>query len=88
MANRGYPGKYEKNSVIRNLEDAEEDANCYVFHAGTARADNGALLAIGGRVLAITALGNDVASARKRAYEGVAKIDWSNGFYRKDIAKT
>jgi len=87
MACKGYPGSYETGSVIRNHEAAEHNADCYVFHAGTARADNGDLIAVGGRVLAVTALGDDAASARKSAYEGVAKIDWDNGFYRSDIAK-
>ena len=87
MANKGYPGNYEKGSVIRNLEMVEQTADCYVFHAGTARANNGDLIAVGGRVLAVTALGDDPASARKNAYGGVVKIDWDNGFYRSDIAK-
>ena len=87
MANKGYPGIYEKGSVIRNLEAVEQTIDCYVFHAGTARASNGDLIAVGGRVLAVTALGDDLASARKDAYKGVAKIDWDNGFYRSDIAK-
>jgi phosphoribosylamine--glycine ligase len=87
MANKGYPGSYEKGSIIRGLKAAEQTADCYVFHAGTARADNGDLIAVGGRVLAVTALGNDAASARKNAYEGVARIDWDNGFYRSDIAQ-
>ncbi len=88
MANKGYPGNYEKGGVIRNLEVAEQTDDCYVFHAGTARANNGDLIAVGGRVLAVTALGDDTASARKNAYEVVTKIDWDNNFYRSDIAKT
>ena len=87
MASKGYPGKHEKGSVIRNLEAVEQSANCYVFHAGTALADNGDLIAVGGRVLAITALGDDAVLARNNAYYGVAKIDWNRGFYRSDIAK-
>ena len=87
MANKGYPENYEKGSIIRNLEVAEQTADCYVFHAGTARNSTGDLIAVGGRVLAVTALGDDLASARKDAYKGVAKIDWDNGFYRSDIAK-
>jgi len=87
MANKGYPGSYEKGSVIRDVDAAETVADCYVFHAGTALADNGDLIAVGGRVLAVTALGDDAASARRHAYEAVAKINWQNGFYRNDIAK-
>ena len=87
MANKGYPAKYEKGSVIRNLDVVEQTADCYVFHAGTERTNNGDLIAVGGRVLAVTALGVNPENARKNAYEGVAKIDWDNGFYRSDIAK-
>ena len=61
---------------------------CNVFHAGTALADNGDLIAVGGRVLAVTALGDDAETARRNAYAGVAKIDWQGGFYRSDIAKS
>ena len=56
-------------------------------YAGTARNSTGDLIAVGGRVLAVTALGDDPASARKNAYEAIVKIDWDNGFYRSDIAK-
>jgi phosphoribosylamine--glycine ligase len=88
MASKGYPGGYEKGSVIRAIDAAETVPDCNVFHAGTARADNGDLIAVGGRVLAVTALGDDAETARRNAYAGVAKIDWQGGFYRSDIAKT
>jgi phosphoribosylamine--glycine ligase len=85
MANKGYPGNYEKGDVIRNLEVAEQTYDCHVFHAGTARDNNGDLIAVGGRVLTVTALGDDTASARKDAYEVVTKIAWNTCFYRSDI---
>jgi phosphoribosylamine--glycine ligase len=88
MASKGYPGSYETGSVIRAIDAAETVPDCNVFHAGTARADNGDLIAVGGRVLAVTALGDDAETARRNAYAGVAKIDWQGGFYRSDIAKT
>ena len=88
MASKGYPGSYEKGSVIRAIDAAETVPDCNVFHAGTALADNGDLIAVGGRVLAVTALGDDAETARRNAYAGVAKIDWQGGFYRSDIAKT
>ena len=85
MANKGYPGIYVKGDVIRNLEVAEQTDDCYVFHAGTARDNKGDVIADGGRVLTVTALGNDTASARKNAYEVVTKITWDTCFYRSDI---
>ncbi len=84
MATRGYPGKVENGSVIRGVEQAAAREDVTIFHAGT-RLDDGSLRAHGGRVLAITALGEDVAGARARAYEAVAQIDWPEGFCRSDI---
>ncbi|MBL4803051.1 MAG: phosphoribosylamine--glycine ligase [Emcibacter sp.] len=84
MAAEGYPGSYEKNSEIRNLEQAAQDEQCYIFHAGTKKED-GKIRAIGGRVLNITATGDSVKSAQKRAYAAVDQIDWSAGFCRRDI---
>jgi len=57
-----------------------------VFHAGTARGEDGRLLATGGRVLGVTAIGKDAAEARARAYAAVDGIDWPGGFCRRDIA--
>jgi len=84
MATRGYPGKVENGSIIRGIADADRIEGVQVFQAGTRR-DDGSLRAHGGRVLAITALGDDVADARRRAYEAVARIDWPEGFCRSDI---
>jgi phosphoribosylamine--glycine ligase len=83
MATQGYPGKYGRGSEIRGLASiAENDA--IVFHAGT-RADEGRILADGGRVLAVTALGRDAGEAQQRAYAAVKRIDWPQGFCRSDI---
>ena len=84
MASKGYPGSYEKNTVIEGVEDAER-AGALVFHAGTSRGKDGALLATGGRVLNVTGFGASVTEAREAAYDGVAKIRWENGFTRSDI---
>ncbi len=84
MASTGYPGSYEKGSVIKGLNAAAGDPNVEIFHAGTARQD-GDFVAIGGRVLNVTARGTTVGEARIRAYEAVAKIDWPEGFCRSDI---
>jgi phosphoribosylamine--glycine ligase len=83
MAAKGYPGAYDKGSVIHINE--ERLGGCKVFHAGTARSGDGELVANGGRVLAVTAAGRDVCEARAKAYEAVAAVDWKDGFYRKDI---
>ncbi len=84
MAAKGYPGAYEKGSEIEGLDEAEEIDGVHVFHAGTSRA-NGRLLAVGGRVLAVTALGATVADAQRNAYAAVDRIRWPGGFCRRDI---
>ena len=84
LAARGYPGEYETGSEIRNVEAAEELPGVTVCHAATERR-NGALIAAGGRVLNVTAVGADAAEARARAYEAVDAIDWPQGFHRRDI---
>ena len=85
MAANGYPGAYEKGSPIRGLEALEDMEDVKVFHAGTARAADGGLVATGGRVLNVTALGRTVAEAQARAYAAVDRIDWPGGFCRRDI---
>ena len=84
LAARGYPGEYETGSEIRNVEAAEELPGVTVCHAATERR-NGALVAAGGRVLNVTAVGANAAEARERAYEAVDAIDWPQGFCRRDI---
>jgi phosphoribosylamine--glycine ligase len=84
MATKGYPGAYGKGSEIRNLDAAARDDNVEIFHAGTALKD-GKLIANGGRVLNVSALGRSVAEAQKRAYQAVDLVDWPDGFCRRDI---
>jgi phosphoribosylamine--glycine ligase len=84
MAAKGYPGDYAKGSEIRNLEQAAQVEGVQIFHAATERRD-GKLIANGGRVLNVTALGRDVAEAQARAYRAVDLIDWPDGFCRRDI---
>ncbi|MCJ7874639.1 phosphoribosylamine--glycine ligase [Phaeobacter sp. J2-8] len=84
LASNGYPGAYEKGSVIKGLEALPEDSSNMVFHAGTTAVD-GAITATGGRVLNVTARGATLDEARKRAYAMIDGIDWPEGFYRKDI---
>lgn len=85
MAANGYPGPYKKGSEIKEIDAADALDGVTVFHAGTAKSPDGAIVANGGRVLGVTAIGNDLATARDRAYAGVATIDWPDGFFRKDI---
>ncbi len=86
MASRGYPFAPEKNFVVSGLERAATFDGAKVFHAGTARTDEG-FINNGGRVLGVTAAGEDVAAARALAYDVVACIDWEGVHVRKDIGR-
>jgi phosphoribosylamine---glycine ligase len=85
MAAEGYPGDYRKGTEIRAIETAGAVDGVNVFHAGTKRDDQGRLLAVGGRVLGVTALGGTVREAQARAYQAVDRLDWPEGFCRRDI---
>ena len=82
MASGGYPGSYKKGLEISGLEEAGE---AVVFHAGT-KEDGGRIVTAGGRVLGVTAIAGSIREARDKAYAAVAKIKFSEAFYRKDIA--
>ena len=84
MAANGYPGTPEKGGVIEGIEAAEA-TGARVFHAGTALDPSGRLIAAGGRVLNVTALGADTAEAQANAYAAVDLIDFPTGFCRRDI---
>ncbi|RME68939.1 MAG: phosphoribosylamine--glycine ligase, partial [Alphaproteobacteria bacterium] len=84
MANDGYPGDHAKGDVISGLDAASRHDGVEVFHAGTA-ARNGAIIATGGRVLNVTALGASVAQAQTRAYRAVDAIHWPHAYCRRDI---
>jgi phosphoribosylamine--glycine ligase len=84
MASKGYPGTYKRGSRIGNLEAAEALHGVEVFHAGTAL-DGDHIVANGGRVLGVTALGGTVKAAHDQAYMAVDLIDWDDGFCRRDI---
>ncbi len=86
MAAKGYPGSYEKNTVIGGLDAAGRVDGVTVLHAGTALDSQGRVVATGGRVLGVTAIGKDVTQARERAYQAVDAIEWPQGFCRRDIA--
>ena len=85
MAAKGYPGDYRKGTIIRGVERAGEISGVTVFHAGTIEGPEGELLAAGGRVLNVSAVGRNAEEARSRAYEAVRVIDWPGGFCRRDI---
>ena len=84
MAARGYPGSPEKGTRIGGLDAAAGVPGVTILHAGTRR-EGDAILADGGRVLAVTAIGRDVAEAQARAYAAVDRLDWPGGFCRRDI---
>ena len=84
MAAKGYPGTYEKNTEIHGLDGLSSSSSQEVFHAGTILRD-GAVLAVGGRVLNVTARGTSLGAARDLAYGMAEKINWPDGFYRRDI---
>jgi len=85
LASAGYPGSYEKGIEIAGLESLEGWSRGYVFHAGTIY-ENNRWLTNGGRVLGVTALGDDISKATREAYSGVSKISWEGMHHRRDIA--
>ena len=84
MAAKGYPGTPEKGSVIKGIDKAAAEKDVLVFHAGT-QAKDGEIVANGGRVLNVVALGKSVSEAQAKAYAAVDLIDWPGGFCRRDI---
>jgi phosphoribosylamine---glycine ligase len=84
MAAKGYPGDYAKGTRIEGLDDAAKVEGAEIFHAGTVAKD-GHILANGGRVLNVCAMGKTITDAQRRAYEAVDRINWPEGFCRSDI---
>ena len=84
MAAKGYPGNYARGSVIEGLDAAGQVEGVEIFHAGT-KSDGGKILANGGRVLNVSALGKNVTEAQARAYAAIDRIKWPEGFCRRDI---
>jgi phosphoribosylamine--glycine ligase len=85
-AAQGYPDEPLTGSVIRGLAEAKRVDGVEIFHAGTKQDEDGTLRAAGGRVLNVTAIGDDLKDAVNRAYTAVNLIDWPSGFCRRDIA--
>ena len=82
---KGYPYDYIKDSQIKNLSKISTDQNNQIFHAGTYQKNN-KIFSNGGRVLNITSLGENISIAKKRSLDNLKKINWTDGFFRKDIA--
>jgi phosphoribosylamine--glycine ligase len=85
MAAKGYPGTYQKGTVIKNLDKANAVPKAVVMHAGTKRNASGDITAQGGRVLGVTGFGPSITDAKTAAYRAVDAIDWPEGFCRRDI---
>ncbi|MEZ6190088.1 MAG: phosphoribosylamine--glycine ligase [Phycisphaerales bacterium] len=85
MASGGYPGKYESGKIITGIEDAEEDPDVKVFHAGTKIGKSGALVTAGGRVLNVCAMGKDLKEAQQKANAACDKIKFEGAIFRRDI---
>jgi phosphoribosylamine--glycine ligase len=83
----GYPGEYEKGKKIEGLSKIQKEKDSIVFHAGTKISDSGNILTNGGRVLAITGIGNDIANALENAYARASEVCWDGIYYRKDIGQ-
>ncbi|MEV0893083.1 phosphoribosylamine--glycine ligase [Promicromonospora sp. NPDC050262] len=86
VASEGYPASARSGDPITGIEDAESLPGVHVLHAGTGLSETGELVSAGGRVLSVVALGTDLADARRRAYEGVARIELKGSHHRTDIA--
>ncbi len=84
MVNKGYPGKFKKNTIIKNLDLINENEKIKIFHSGTDLHNNN-IIATGGRVLAVTSRDKNFNIAKKKAYQLIKKIKWKNCFFRKDI---
>ena len=84
MCSKGYPDNFKKNVQIGNLENINLDENNYIFHAGTEKIDK-SIYAIGGRVLNFVSLSDDFGNAKKKIMNNLEQLNWSGGFYRKDI---
>ncbi len=84
LCSKGYPGKYKKNKIIRNIENDNSKKNSFIFHAGT-KFINNKLVSNGGRVLNITSANTTYKKIRKDIFKMIKKINWKDGFFRKDI---
>ena len=84
LCSKGYPGKYVKNKIIKNIEKNKSKKNEFIYHAGT-KFLNEKIVSNGGRVLNFSNLGNNFFSIRKKIIKKIKRLNWNNGFFRKDI---
>ena len=84
LCSKGYPSKYKKNKLIKNLSKIKLKKNFSIFHAGT-KIENGKILSAGGRVLNITGVGKEFSKLRSDLIKIIKTINWKSGFYRRDI---
>ena len=87
IASKGYPGTFKKGIELPSLNNLNKQDDILIFHSGTAKNDNENLISSGGRVLSVTAIGDNVQDCRQKAYKAVEEINWNKGFYRRDIGK-
>lgn len=87
MSSKGYPGSYKTGKKIQGIDAANKMKDAYVFHAGTALNKKNEVVTSGGRVLGVTALGDTIEKAIKKAYQATSKIKWDGAFQRKDIGQ-
>ena len=84
LCSNGYPDKYKKNVKINNLKEITNNKNVFIYHAGT-KSINNEVYAVGGRVLNFVSISNDLRKSRETVIHEIEKLNWVNGFYRKDI---
>ena len=84
LASKGYPESYKNEIPIPNLKKIKDDNRTIIFHAGTKNLSSN-FVSNGGRVLSVTSIGKNIEEARKSAYKVLKKLNWKDGFYRKDI---
>ena len=87
IASKGYPGTFKKGIELPSLNKFDNQDDILIFHSGTAKNENKNLISSGGRVLSVTAIGDNVQDCRQKAYDIVEEINWDKGFYRSDIGK-
>ena len=84
VCSKGYPDEFKKNIKLENIKNVYENKHNYLFHAGTKK-ENNSVYATGGRVLNFVSTSNDFSEARKNIFENINRLNWSNGYYRRDI---
>jgi phosphoribosylamine--glycine ligase len=84
LCSKGYPDNYKKNILINNLDRVKNNDNEYTYHAGTVQRQSG-IYSIGGRVLNFVCLSDEFFNARMKIFNSINSLNWSSGFYRKDI---